>query len=713
MTTTNTTLLECILDFLSKTKPFDQLSVSSLEQLAFNLQPLRYRAGQTIFSLDTTPPQIAILYHGQARLLGYAPESSVPELLHEFRPGEVFGWASLIRGIPCENVVASGEVFCLTLSSADFFSLLQEEPQLAQAFQNRASLIETFDLLGIELKRQDKSITNLKELALKTYLKATVLNLPHGRTPLSQINPNFWWLVSSGKANFAVGSRLLPGEAQAYIEVKSPFVRLIGLPEPSGLEPPQSSSNIKSWETIPYAPENLSAPKPPASKVVKKDSQATNNGPVDKTRTPFKLDTGWRWFLIGLALIGIGITLYFFLLARPNPDKYEKFLTTVEQVSTDVRITSAGTVAPNRKANVGPKDQGLLTELYVEQGQAVKKGQILARMDSSRLVHEVEEAKAAADAARARYLESRNGSRRQDISQAEAERRSAQARFSIAQDNYNRFKQLRDEGVVNNIDFNTRSLELDQAWEALKGTEQKLNLLKTGSRYEQVLAAKAEVDRTRALLANARSRFNDLTIRAPFTGIVSQRYAQAGSFVSPNSNTQGDSATSSSILLLIDRLEVLATVAESDIARIQVGQPVEITTTAFPGKIFKGKVRLVAPEAVQDNGITQFQVRVQLNDEAAKTLKSRLNVTVNFIAGEIKDTLAVPTAAVITNKAGKTGVLVPDPKKGPVFREVISGQNLGDKTQIVSGLKEGAQIFTKVPPDFNIEEISGSRNAFR
>jgi HlyD family secretion protein len=405
-------------------------------------------------------------------------------------------------------------------------------------------------------------------------------------------------------------------------------------------------------------------------------------------KTVSKLPTGWRWFLIGLTLIGIGIAAYFFFASRPNPDQYAKFLTTVEKASSDIRITSAGQVSPNRKANVGPK----------------------ARMDSSRLVNEVAEAKATADAARARYLESRNGSRRQDVFQSEAEKRSAQASLSIAQDNYNRFKQLRDQGVVNNIDFNTRRLELDRAKEALKGSEQKFNLLKAGSRYEQVLAAKAEVDRTTAALANAQTRFRDLTIRAPFTGIVSQRYAQAGSFVSPTSTTQGDSATSSSILLLIDRLEILATVAESDIARIKVGQSVAITTTAFPDKTFKGRVRLVAPEAVQENGITQFQVRVQLDDEAAKTLKSRLNVNVNFIAGQIKEALVVPSAAVITNKEGKTGILVPDEKKGPIFRPVVSGQTLGDKIQIVSGLKAGEKIFSKLPPGFNIEEISGTTN---
>jgi len=75
-------------------------------------------------------------------------------------------------------------------------------------------------------------------------------------------------------------------------------------------------------------------------------------------------------------------------------------------------------------------------------------------------------------------------------------------------------------------------LELDRAREALKESEEKLSLLKAGSRYEQVMAAKAELERSEASLADA-STLNDLTIRAPFTGIVSQRYAEAGSFVSP------------------------------------------------------------------------------------------------------------------------------------------------------------------------------------
>jgi len=113
-------------------------------------------------------------------------------------------------------------------------------------------------------------------------------------------------------------------------------------------------------------------------------------------------------------------------------------------------------------------------------------------MDTSRAVHEVAEAKAAVD--RARYLEARNGSHSQDIAQAEANRRSAQASLSIAQNNYDRFKRLHDDSVIND-GFQSRRLELDQR-EALKESEEKLSLLKAGSRYEQVMAAKAGTQRS-------------------------------------------------------------------------------------------------------------------------------------------------------------------------------------------------------------------------
>ncbi|MBW4698444.1 MAG: efflux RND transporter periplasmic adaptor subunit [Aphanocapsa lilacina HA4352-LM1] len=427
----------------------------------------------------------------------------------------------------------------------------------------------------------------------------------------------------------------------------------------------------------------------------------------------FKWPALWRWLLVGIGVVGVAVAIFTFAIARPDPAaKFEKFLTAAERISTDVRITSAGQVAPNRKVNVGPKEAGLLTKLYVDQGDAVRQGQVLAQMDASRIVSEVAAAKAARDLAAAQYQEARNGFRPQEIDQVRADLRAAQANVDIAGNNLVREERLFTERAIAETQVINRRLEFSRAQDALKAAQEKFNLYKAGTRNEQVLAAKARLDQAEATYRNNRTRLADLTIRAPFSGIISQRYAQPGAFVSPTVNTSGDSANSSSILLLIDRLEVLATVAESDIARIKVGQPVQITTSAYPGTVFKGTVRLVAPEAVTESGITQFQVRVRLDDEAARTLKSRLNVTVNFVAGRVSGVLVVPTTALIT-RDGKTGVLVPDAQKGPTYREVGTGVSLGDKTQILSGLSDGEKLFAKLPPDVNIEEVLGKSNDFR
>ncbi len=422
---------------------------------------------------------------------------------------------------------------------------------------------------------------------------------------------------------------------------------------------------------------------------------------------------GGKWLAIGLGVAALSGVAYITLVPKPDPAaQLAKFTAKVEQIDTDIKITSAGEVYPNRKVNVGPKEGGLLAELFVEQGQTVNAGQVVGRMDTTRVINEVAQAQASVASARAQYQRTLNGSRQQEVAQAKAEMRSAESSLRSAKDNFERYTSLYQAGGLTADELNAKRLAYEQAQAAVATNQERLQLLQEGSRREDILAAKADLARAQATLADIQTRFNDLTIRAPFTGVVSQRYAEVGAFVSPTTTAQGVSANSSSILLLIDRLEVLATVAESDIARIKVGQPVLITSSAFPGKEFKGTVRLVAPEAIEENGITQFQVRVSLNDQAAQTLRSGLNVSLSFIAGSLNDILVIPTTAIIS-KEGKTGVLVPDLKEGPTYKEVTTGQSLGDKTQILKGLKLNDALYSKLPPGVNLEELLGKSNAFR
>ncbi len=286
-----------IQDFLAETSPFDQLSSTVRGQLSEKLQPLRYRMGQAILVRETMPTNVFILYEGQARLLGYPPHAQAPVTLQLLKPGEVLGWASLVRGVPCETAIASTETLCLTLTAADFFALLELEPLVWAAFHNHCSKIEVFDLLGTELERRAYGAYDLLELTLKECERAVVLNLPPGKTSVHQLDPNCVWLLSGGAStNFAVGSRLNPvGEAgsQAYIKVEgSGEARIVGFPEPTRFLPDSTPILAEPagipYEEIPYAPE-----RPPQAETSEHRSvkypYVRGRGPIDAAMACFQM----------------------------------------------------------------------------------------------------------------------------------------------------------------------------------------------------------------------------------------------------------------------------------------------------------------------------------------------------------------------------------------------------------------------------------------
>ncbi|AUB35545.1 ABCB-BAC, ATP-binding cassette, subfamily B, bacterial [Nostoc flagelliforme CCNUN1] len=280
-----------IQEFLASIYPFNQLSITSVEKIAEKLEPLRYRMGQAILVRETLPARVAILYLGQARLLGYASGANAPDTLELLKPGSIIGWTSLLRGVPGETAIASVETLCLTLKASDFLSLLEHEPAIANAFGNYCSLIEVFDLLGAEFERRGKIPDNLKELATAAAKQATILNLPPGKTPLQQLDPNLLWLVSSKGSNYVVGDRLNPAEAQAYI---TGSVRLIGFTDPTLSLTPElpdsliSDSDTGIWSNAPFAP--LS---PEQGEEIERSQikypHISGRGPVDGTLACFQM----------------------------------------------------------------------------------------------------------------------------------------------------------------------------------------------------------------------------------------------------------------------------------------------------------------------------------------------------------------------------------------------------------------------------------------
>ncbi|ARV58887.1 efflux transporter periplasmic adaptor subunit [Nostocales cyanobacterium HT-58-2] len=465
-----------------------------------------------------------------------------------------------------------------------------------------------------------------------------------------------------------------------------------------------------------------------------------------------------RW-LIGLmattVLVVSTMTTYIVMNRGTSKEDIAELTVPVETKNVTVRITASGKVMPVQSVNISPKNPGTLTELYVEQGDRVKQGQVIAKMDSADIQaqilqaranlaqnqaqldealagnrpQEITQQKARLAQAEAQSAQARAGNRPQEIAQAQAQVDAAQAKAKYTSEQVNRYqylyrqgaekKQLLDQAISEDNaakasleeaqkrlvlqQIGTRSEEITQKQAAVAEARAALRLLEAGSRPEEIAQRKASTAASEAQLKAVQVKLQDTIIRAPFSGIVTQKYTNIGAFVAPTTSASSSaSATSSSIIALANGLEILANVPEADIGRIKQGQQVEIVADAYPDQVFHGHVRLIAPEAVKEEGVTLFQVRVAIDTDKEK-LRSNLNVDLTFIGGQVKDALLVPTVAIVTEK-GNTGVLIPDANNKPLFRSVTIGSQIKDQTQILEGLKQGDRIFINPSKDYQIEK---------
>lgn len=520
----------------------------------------------------------------------------------------------------------------------------------------------------------------------------------------------------------------------------------------------------------------------------------------------------WALGLIAAGLLAVPTTVYL-VQSRTQPEAaiIESLTVPVEAQNLTVRITASGTVQPVQRVNLSPKTQSRIAELYVEQGDRVQQGQIIARMESRDIEAQLLQAQAryASVEAKLAQLEAGNrpeeiaqararlaqttaglaqlqaGSRSEEIAQAQASLREAEARLAnalsgslireieqaksqidankaaaeLAAQQLESKRQLAEEGAISSFEFaefqekdrrakaNVREAEqrvqqlqesrqsqieqlqatVEQQRQALRqkqnGTrpeeiakgeaevaeaQSRLTELENGTRPEEITAARADLAEAAAQVRYYQVQLEDTKIRAPFPGIITQRYAIQGAFVAPSTSaSSSDSASSTSIVALARDLEVLAKVPESDIGQIKAGQIVEIVADAYPDQVFKGRVKLIAPEAVKERDVTLFQVRVQI-ERGKELLQSGMNVDLRFVGEKLNNALVVPTVAIVTNK-GSTGVLVPDEKNQPKFQPVTIGSTLGNKIQILDGVKAGDRVFVELPEGKKLEDIIKSR----
>ena len=364
----------------------------------------------------------------------------------------------------------------------------------------------------------------------------------------------------------------------------------------------------------------------------------------------------------------------------------------VEKATLPITVTANGAVEPEQLTNVGPKTSERLESVIVVEGDTVAGGDVVAYMDSSDLQGQLIQVQGELAAAEANLAMLIAGNRPQEISQSAATLASAEASLAETQEVLQRYESLYEQGAVSAEETTGYRTQRDTAQAEVERAQQALDLSQSGSREEEIAQARAQVTQAQGALTTIENQLEDTIIRAPFSGVVTTRYADPGDFVSPStaaSETTGSS--SSSILSLASNYQVVAKVAETNIAQIQRGQPAFIQADAFPDQTFDGTVAQVAEEATVVSNVTSFEVRVNLSTEAQAVLKPGMNVDVEFQAGEVANVLTVPTVAIVREEAGE-GVLVMGPDGSPQFRPVETGLTVEDKTEVVSGLEGNEQI---------------------
>jgi HlyD family secretion protein len=348
-------------------------------------------------------------------------------------------------------------------------------------------------------------------------------------------------------------------------------------------------------------------------------------------------------------------------------------------------VTASGQIVAQRYADIGSNAMGRLVELRVKEGEAVKAGQVLARIDAIQA-----SAGATAAAARVQGAESDGRAAADLLAAARADLDAARARAEEARENLRRNQELRRDGLVPIAELDRAKANADAATAQVSAAEAAIRRLQAAQESAGRRLAEARADATRARDVLAKT-----DIVAPIDGTVTRLPVQEGEMVVIGiQNQPGTTLMTVSDLSAIDA-EVK--VAEADVLRVRVGQTATVTLEAMPGATFPGRVVEVGASALPVTGTgaaaREFRVKVRL-DRPDPGLRPGLTCDAEILTAERQNVLAVPLQAVVVRPdasgADQTGVFTLDGAAAR-FRPVTAGL-IGGLDIEIAGVDAGTPV---------------------
>jgi HlyD family secretion protein len=379
-----------------------------------------------------------------------------------------------------------------------------------------------------------------------------------------------------------------------------------------------------------------------------------------------------------LILVGGGYGV--FAALRPNHEIDPSKLATVERGDLAKVVVATGKIQPLSKVEVKSKASGIVKQLFVDYGDTVKKGQILAELDKVQLEASVRAAEANYQAAQAA----------KDSSVATLERNKVDAEgpdVPFMKLNMERAEQMFKDGVMSKNMVEDAEKNYQMALNKQVSAQRTLIVSKA-----EIAKSEAQVAQAKAALENSQEDLRNSTITSPIDGLVLSRDVNVGDAVS-SILVLGSQAPLLLTLGDISEVYVQGKVDEADIGKVYLNQPARIVVEAFKDKKFVGKVTKISPLGKEKDNVTTFEVRVSISNPGGE-LKANMSANAEVVLEEKKNVLMVQESSLIYDKDRKASVELPDPKapNGRKKVDVKLGISNGVKTEIVSGLNEKQQV---------------------
>ena len=358
------------------------------------------------------------------------------------------------------------------------------------------------------------------------------------------------------------------------------------------------------------------------------------------------------WYAIGVLVV---ILIAWSMLRGGKKEEKVSFETIkVEKKNIHTSITATGTIEPVTSVTVGTQVSGIVSKLYVDYNSVVKKGQVIAELDRTNLISELNTAK--------------------------ANLASSESSMAYEKANYNRYKTLYDKGLVSADEYESALLSYRKAME--------------------------DVNTKRESVKKAQTNLGYATITSPIDGVVLSKSVEEGQTVAASFNTP----ELFSIAQDLTDMRVIADIDEADIGGVKEGQRVSFTVDAFPDDHFEGQVTQVRQQATTESNVVTYEVVISAPNKDLK-LKPGLTANVTIFTMEKNDVMAVPSKAlrfIPTEALLEKGQTISDCEgdhkvwtlENNTFKahKVEIGTSNGVMTEIISGIPEGMEILT----DFTI-----------